>query len=723
MGTGLLAAPFRTRWARACRRALALTACLLLAGSVAGTPRAAAGTGAPTIGYRFPGGGFMGTYTVNGRPTFCIDLNGLGPSTAGGYTAGPGTAVRRQLGWNAAHRGGNAGSIQGTWLTAGELGRLAYLTDRYAATTSPVTAAAAEHAVRSLTVGDAAQTAREAVRWAEALQAHPAVRPAYDAIQADVAGHAGPYRLSATWTTAPTAIAPGVLAVQVLSAAGVPMPGIALGARYSAAAGGRAVTATTGGTGTARLTVTATAPGTVTVDVTARNLPAAVPLLYVPRRYADPRTPDHSAQRTVGPAPRVALAASVTADVAAAVPVLTTQASAATTLGPSGGAALTDAVTVSGTIPGARGTATASLWGPFDARPTADRCAAPTLPVATTTFAVTGDGTSTTPALTVTAPGYYAWTETLPGTALQAAVSTACGVDAETTLVQGTPAITLATAASVAPGDDVTATLTASQLFPGASPTATVYLYGPFATAPGASACTAGTMIDQETVTLAADGSYPVGPVTVPGVGHYSWTLAVPAGPQQPAVAPVCGAAPGAFTATRPDLGALQVTNTSTAGATGPVATLIPGGPELAIPSVGIAAPLVAVGRSGTGIAVPSDVALAGELDAGASAGEPAGTVVVAGRVGTAAGAPGALAPLAGVVPGDVITLTDVHGTVQRFAVSTVTTYPRTQDLPASLFTQGTPLRLVVISATTVLHYGAGLITHRDNLVVVATPI
>ena len=111
-----------------------LAACLasLSASSLSQAPPAAA-KAAHGVGYTLPKVGFLGTYAVNGKPTFCIDLNGQGPSTAGGYTAAVGGSIRKQLGWTKDHKGGNAGSVRGAALTEVELGRLAYLLDRYAA--------------------------------------------------------------------------------------------------------------------------------------------------------------------------------------------------------------------------------------------------------------------------------------------------------------------------------------------------------------------------------------------------------------------------------------------------------------------------------------------------------------------------------------------------------------------------------------------------------------
>jgi hypothetical protein len=820
-------------------RAVAVVVCLLLAASLGQLPTASASTGRPSVGYRFPNDGFMGTYAVNGQATFCIDLNGQGPSTASGYLVGPAVGVRKQVGWTADHRGGNAGSLKGAPLTGTELGQLGYLTDRFAATTSATTAAAAEHVVRTLTVGDPAQAAREVVRWAQAVKAHPALAAAFATIWNQVAQQAGPYQVTTNWSTPPSISAAGVLKVQVRSAAGTPMTGVPVTARYPTPTGSAAVAGSTGTTGTALLTIPVAATGALTVTVTATGLASPVPLLYLPMNYADPRSRDYAAQRTVGPAPRVEVSGTATATVAPVVPTVTTQASAAsvytgapvtdsvtvsgaapgygasvgaslwgpfakkptatscqapavpvgqvsvavagngtvttpavtsgvpgyytwtegfpasstqsalttpcgaatetivvlppavppvtTTAAPASptiGDQLTDTLTVTGSAPGYTAPAVGSLWGPFATQPTAAACQSPAAPVATATATVTGDGTFTTGPATAAAPGYYTWTENLPASSDQAAVTTPCGAATETSLVPAQPAVVLATIGDLVPGDDAHAELTATGMFPQYAPAATVDLYGPFTTAPGASDCTAKTKLQQTSLPLPGDGTYDTADLPLTAIGYYTWTFTVPGNATQVAVSQTCGSGAGTVLVTRADLGALQVTNTSTQGSTAPTAGAPAAkDPQLDIPSAGIAAPLVAVGLAGTGIAVPADPAQAGELTAGATAGDSLGTIVVAGRVSDTHDAPGALFTLASVAPGAAVTLIDVNGKTRKFTVDTVTTLPRTQVLPATLFTQSTPLRLVILSATNPVWYGPGgsLVTHLDHVIVVAS--
>lgn len=911
-------------------------------------------TGKPDVGYAFPGGGFLGTYRVNGQGTFCIDLNGSGPSTASGYHVTSGTKVRTQVGWTADHKGGTAASITGPWLTELQLGQLAYVTDRYAETSSALTASAAEHVIRLLTVGDKAQATRETVRWKQAVAAHPLLAKTFPVMADDVAKHAGPYKPALTWATAPSVTTPGVLAVQVLSAAGVPVPGVTLTVSVSSSAGSSTSSATTGTGGTAKVTIPVRATGTLSVAVTTARLAAATPLLYLPKKYSTPGTTDYAAQRTVGRSARIAVSASVSATIAAAVPTVAVsvptakaypgdtigatltvggtvsaysgtatatlwgpltakptanscaaptsiagtvsvavtgdgtfpvpgiavtdpgyyawsvvlpgsalqaavtsvcgastataqvlppatpkvstastptsvlpsgtvtdtltvsgsapsyagtatatlwgpfvakptatsctgatqagqvtvavtgngafttpsvtlitsgyytwtddltataaQAAFTTTCGadvvqvlppatpkitqkatpgsPAVGGTVTDTLTIKGTVKGFTGTATATLWGPYPAKPTATDCAPTDSQAGQVTVAVPGDGSMTTPAVTVSAPGYYTWTTNLPGTTAQADVTTVCGEATAAVTVTATPTVSIAVTGPLLIGTDASGTITLTDSFPGLSLKATATLYGPFAAVPGATSCTTKTKVTASTVPLSGDNSYSTDPITPTLVGYYSWTVSVPKDAAQAAVAQACGDPAGTFQVVRADLGALTVNNTGSAGASAPSGTTAGKGPVLSIPSASINAPLVRVGLLAPGIATPADPSLAGEVDVAAHAGEAAGTIVVAGRASDPNNAAGALFRLPQVATGAQITLKDpVTGVTQKFTVTAVQTYPRSQALPASLFTQtDTPLRLVILSATDPVWYGGGTqVTYRSNVVVIAT--
>jgi hypothetical protein len=218
------------------------------------------------------------------------------------------------------------------------------------------------------------------------------------------------------------------------------------------------------------------------------------------------------------------------------------------------------------------------------------------------------------------------------------------------------------------------------------------------------------------------NGTTAAATITPAATGYYSWTVSVPSvGKLQGAASIACGDPRSVFAVSRPDVGPLDLTTTGSVGATDPSGTAPAGGPTLTISSASVAAPLVGVPLDPPGIAVPSDYSMAGELDVGAHAGDMWGTIVIAGRVGDVHGAQGALYQLPHVAVGDTITLTDVNGLTGRFTVGSVATRPRTDVLPASLFTQTGPLRLVILTATDPVSFGGGLITYRSHMIVTAT--
>jgi hypothetical protein len=689
---------------------------------------ASASSAHPDVGFRFPDDGWMGTYAVNGRPTFCIDLNGRGPSTASGYNAARPARITKQVGWSPDHKGGTADALTGAAMTTAELGQLAYATDRYAATTSPVTAAAAEHVVRLLTVGDAAQVKREKVRWVQTLAAHPTVKGAYAAMARDVHDHAGPYTVTATWAAKPTATTAGTLTVAVLSAAGLPMPKVVLTGTATGVPGARILRAATDRKGRATVTISAQTTGELDVAVTARGLPAAVPLLYTPQFHGDARSPDHAAQRTVGAAPRTGVTATATATISPITPKVTTTAQPKKATVASD---LTDDVTVAGALPHWTGTVTASLWGPFAAKPKPADCAAQAAPAAQTSLDITTDDTGAatagTPPVNVAGPGWYTWTEALPGTPLQDDVATACGAGSETYLVTAAPTLALAVTGTPHPGSALDADLTLTGSFPGATSKVGLTLYGPFAAAPTEADCTSKAKVTATSATFTGDDTVTAATLTPALTGYYTWTASLPASASQAAASIDCADPGSTFAVARDDVGALDVTNTSTAGALTPAAKPPTTGATIVVSAAdkgaNLKAPLVPMSLLGAGVGTPASIALAGVLDVGAHPGDRWGTVVVAGRVGDAQGTHGALFPLQRVAPGDTVTVTDTNHRMQKFVVDTVATQPRVQPLAAGLFTQGQgPLRLVILTATDATTYAGGtLVTHVSHWIVTAS--
>jgi hypothetical protein len=187
----------------------------------------------------------------------------------------------------------------------------------------------------------------------------------------------------------------------------------------------------------------------------------------------------------IGQRNRSAAEAKVEAQIVKGTPTVTTRTSAATALP---GTALSDLVTVTGLPSGSTQQVIATLFGPFGSQPDAEACTERTR-AGQVTFPVTKNGTVTTPTVSVEEPGYYVWTESMPGDDLTNPVTTACGIAEETTVVQKprtraprTPAVhTVASARHVLVGDPVHDQVTVGGLLAGSVVTVGWTLLGPVA--------------------------------------------------------------------------------------------------------------------------------------------------------------------------------------------------------------------------------------------------
>lgn len=175
--------------------------------------------------------------------------------------------------------------------------------------------------------------------------------------------------------------------------------------------------------------------------------------------------------------------------------------------------------------PGYTMTVASTLYGPFDAAPTQSASVPPGAPVVgTVTTLVTGEGTYTTPAITLPAPGYYAWSESAPADPL---IFTGWQSDfarpSEVTLVPWDPSGTTVLDSNIAvPAGVVTDTATITGGQPGGSAVVRFDLYRDEGTTPPAEgSIPAGAVLEDSTsATVAFDGAGA-------GTASASFTLAV----------------------------------------------------------------------------------------------------------------------------------------------------------------------------------------------------
>ncbi|MFL6157917.1 MAG: hypothetical protein ACJ72D_17630, partial [Marmoricola sp.] len=215
-------------------------------------------------------------------------------------------------------------------------------------------------------------------------------------------------------------------------------------------------------------------------------------------------------------------AVSASAEIVKGTPRISTRTSSAQAVP---GDRIADVVTTAEVPVGYRGTATATLYGPFTQQPGVDSCTADTK-AGEVTFPVTGNGTWTTPAVTVTEVGYYVWTEAMPGDVRTNATTTPCGVVEESTLVAVRPVVpTVRTTTSdrhVLVGGSVRDTVVIAGLPAGSRVAVAWVLHGPVP--PRNGSCdgldwSSAPVLDHGTFTATGNGSYTTAATLLPRPG------------------------------------------------------------------------------------------------------------------------------------------------------------------------------------------------------------
>jgi sortase (surface protein transpeptidase) len=142
---------------------------------------------------------------------------------------------------------------------------------------------------------------------------------------------------------------------------------------------------------------------------------------------------------------------------------------------------------------------------------------------------------------------------------------------------------------------------------------------------------------------------------------------------------------------------------------------------HVAIPALGVDAPVAPVADTHTGIAVPEDVSTVGWWVAGAAPEDPSGTTVLVGHVDAWDQGPGALYHLDRARAGTPVEVTTGDGQVGRWAVTSLQVVRKASGLPSSLFAQGTDRRLVLITCGG--PFDGRTRSYLDDIVVTAEPV
>jgi LPXTG-site transpeptidase (sortase) family protein len=160
---------------------------------------------------------------------------------------------------------------------------------------------------------------------------------------------------------------------------------------------------------------------------------------------------------------------------------------------------------------------------------------------------------------------------------------------------------------------------------------------------------------------------------------------------------------------------------TAVAGPTSEPATTVSVPVRVRAPAVDLDAAVVAVGVTDDGqMAVPDRVAEVGWYRFGTVPGAAAGSAVLAGHVDDRVQGEGAFADLAGMRPGDGVSV-DGPGSTATYRVREARTFAKDTLPVTDLFRESGPPRLVLVTCDGPFDRAAR--SYRDNLVVLADPV
>ena len=376
------------------------------------------------------------------------------------------------------------------------------------------------------------------------------------------------------------------------------------------------------------------------------------------------------------------------------------------------GARLSDTVVVGG-LGRLRAPVEAELWGPYPSR---EAMTCEGTPAWKGTLTAEGDGTYVTEAVRVDAAGWYTYRERIVATEAFDGVETACGEEAETTLVRSAPkVVTKVSSRVVRPGARIFDRLQVSGLGTTAAKVE-VELHGPFRTR--AAITCSGTPFWKGAVAVRGDGSYATPRVRVAKSGFYTYRERIASSPVNAGTETAC--------AEEAETSLVQPLIPTGGEPRQPVeldATAPPAGgarpTSIAVARLGVRATLraVSIDADHANLHVPDDIRTAGWWADGSAPGARTGTTLIAGHVDSARRGAGAFYPLMRARRGDAVALRTADGRTRRYRVTRVQRV-RKDRLPSSIFSrQGAP-RLVLVTCGGPFADGH----YRDNVIVTAVP-
>lgn len=490
------------------KRTFAALAAVAVTGTGMVVMTSAPASAADTIGhgYSIPhedgsGGSWIGSYTADGMQVYCGDAEKDGPALAGGY--GP---VHKVDSWK---------FLNGKPVPKRNVQRAAWILSVYGKSTDRAQTAAVDSAVYALL--DGGKYAMGAARSEQRLRStgqYDNVKARFKNMMDRSYTYGGQYRLN---VSAPKVVFDKTVAVTTTlkSEYGTVLAGVPVTTDYPLDSSGPK-TAVTNAKGVAVFQFKATKVGKAPVKASAANVPVSSLSVKDPSRK--------TAQRMLVAGVRTAVPGMASATVVRGTATVVTQTSAAQV---DPGASITDIVKVKAPA-GYKVTMTATLYGPFNKKPTALSCT-PELAVGSSTRTWKGSGTYETGLVgPLTVPGYYTWVETAPETATVNAVRTVCGEVTETTLVNKyVPHVrTVTSDQRTTTGSEIFDTVFVKNVPDGQKMKVTAYLYGPAATENGIDCSEKAS--HRVTFTVTGSGEFKTPSVTVHRPGWYGWVEKFP---------------------------------------------------------------------------------------------------------------------------------------------------------------------------------------------------
>jgi len=629
-------------------------------------------------------GSWLGAYVVGSRLGYCVDPHRIGSPAAAAHGR---RVVARTF-----------RNDRGHLVPSRDLQRAAWILSTAGATSDRDQAAAVDTAVAALL--SRAAYAFRATRSEARLRATGHARVIRDlaaSLLRRSTQYAGPLRVTvrATPTTLGAAL---TVTTTVTTQAGRPVPGLTV--RTDLAGDGREpTTATTDAHGQLRWHLTPTQAGPARIVSKVLDAPTTWPVLQVPdsKRF----------QRMALAGLTHQVASTMTVTVARATPAFAT---AINTTAAHVGDSLHDAITVTGVVPGHPVTFTWTLLGPY----ATDCTAAPV--AATGELTVTSSGTVTTPNVATTGAGHYTYVESSPGTADYAPSATPCGEASETALVsRWVPAVTTVASAQTAQvGVALRDRLIVTGLPPGTRAHVTAYLIGPAATEHDLD-CSQRRRHTE--LTVEGSGTFTTPALTITEPGWYSWVQVLDQTAASDRVVTSCHDDAETTLVTRPAAPVVTIdSGPDTVGAR--AAAPLPWA-HLQVPAVGIDVRAFATAASRGRLPLPDGRGAVAWYDRTARAADAIGRLVLAGHVSTPTGGRGPFGALQAARLGMRVQLTR-SGQTRTYEIVAKHYYPRTRQLPATVFNATGPLSLSLVTCAHRITRADGSWHYVDNLVLIA---